>query len=69
MLVHNPKQPYITPQSEAEGIADFTLFQRIGIYFFRLDIVRKLLLGYVPIFFLLVLFVGLSLFSLNTLNQ
>ncbi len=69
MLVHNPKQPYNSPQSEAESVANFTLFQRIGIYFFRLDIVRKLLLGYVPIFFLLVLFIGLSLFSLNTLNQ
>ncbi len=70
VLVNNPKQPYIIPpRPEAKGIADFPLFQRIGIYFFRLDIVRKLLLGYVPIFFLLVLFVGLSLLSFNTLNQ
>jgi diguanylate cyclase (GGDEF)-like protein len=69
VLVHNPKQPYITPPSEVDGLAEFSLWQRIGIYFFRLDIVRKLLLGYFPIFFLLVLFVGLSLLSLNTLNQ
>lgn len=69
MLVHNPKQPYITPPSEADGLAGCSFIQRIGIYFFRLDIVRKLLLGYFPIFFLLVLFVALSLLSLNTLNQ
>lgn len=69
VLVNNPKQPYILPPSEAGGIDEFTRLQRVGIYFFRLDIVRKLLLAYFPIFFLLVLFVGLSLFSLNTLNQ
>ncbi len=70
VLVNNPKKPYIVPpRSEAKGIAKFPLLQRICIYFFRLDIVRKLLLGYVPIFFLLVLFVGLALLSFNTLNQ
>jgi diguanylate cyclase (GGDEF)-like protein len=69
VLVHNPKQPYILPPTESEGVADLTLLQRIGVYFFRLDIVRKLLLGYFPIFFLLVLFIGLSFLNLNTLNQ
>ncbi len=66
MLVNNPKQS-INP--EAERLSELTLLQRVGIYFFRLDIVQKLLLGYFPMFFLLVLFVGLSLLSLNTLNQ
>ena len=69
MLVHNSKQPYILPPSEVESVTTLTLWQRIRAYFFRLDIVRKLLLGYFPIFFLLVLFVGLSFLNLNTLNQ
>ncbi len=69
MLVRNPKQPNVTPPPEVDSIAEFTVWQRIGIYFFRLDIVRKLLLGYFPIFFLLVLFVGLSLLGFNTLNK
>lgn len=69
MLVRNPKQPYVKPPPEVDSIAEFTVWQRIGIYFFRLDIVRKLLLGYFPIFFLLVLFVGLSLLGFNTLNK
>ncbi|MEN8257310.1 MAG: hypothetical protein ABFS09_05550 [Thermodesulfobacteriota bacterium] len=38
-------------------------------YFFRLNIVRKLLLGYLPLCLLLVLFAVLGLMGLTTLNQ
>ncbi len=38
-------------------------------YFFRLNIVRKLLLGYLPLCILLVLFAVLGLMSLTTLNE
>ena len=42
---------------------------KISDYFFRLNIVRKLLLGYLPLCLLLVLFAVLGLMSLTTLNQ
>ncbi len=55
------------PRSLAVKINAF--LGRIRAYFFRLNIVRKLLLGYLPLCILLALFALLGHMSLTTLNQ
>lgn len=55
------------PQSLSQKLKEYR--GRISDYFFRLNIVRKLLLGYLPLCFLLAIFAILGLMSFTTLNQ
>lgn len=67
MAGHFNKESGGAPPSKATGRGVF--LARISDYFFRLNIVRKLLLGYLPLCLLLVLFAVLGMMSLTTLNQ